>query len=185
MYGFSSSHVWVWELDYKESWVPKNWCFWTVVLEKTLESPLDSKKIQQVHPKGGQSWVFIGRTDIETETPILWPPDVKRWLFWKDLDADKYWRQQRRESQKMKWLDGITGSMGNSGSWSWTGSPGMLWDMRSQRIGQKWAAELNWTEKNMINALQTKQRVGDRESTWKQFRLMIVKIIKYLENKME
>ena len=81
-YGFSSSHVWMWELDYKESWAPKNWCFWTVVLEKTLESPLDCKEIQPVHhPKGGQSWVFIGRTDAEAETPILWPPDVKSWLI--------------------------------------------------------------------------------------------------------
>ena len=80
-YGFSSSHVWMWELDYKESWAQKNWCFWVVVLEKTLESPLDCKEIQQVHPKGDQSWVFIGRTDAEAETPILWPPDVKNWLI--------------------------------------------------------------------------------------------------------
>ena len=76
-YGFSSSHVWMWELDYKESWGPKNWCFWTVVLEKTFESPLDCKEIQLLHPKGDQSWVFIGRSDVEAETPILWPPDVK------------------------------------------------------------------------------------------------------------
>ena len=75
-YGFSSSHVWMWESDYKESWGPKNWCFWTVVLEKTLESPLDCKEIQLVNPKGDQSWVFIGRTDVEAETPILWPPDA-------------------------------------------------------------------------------------------------------------
>ena len=88
-YGFSSSHVWMWELDYKESWVPKNWCFWTVVLEKTLESPLDCKEIQQVHPKGDQSWVFIGRTDVEAETPILPPPDAKSWLIWKDPNAGK------------------------------------------------------------------------------------------------
>ena len=87
-YGFSSSHVWMWELDYKESWAPTNWCFWTVVLEKTLESPLDCKEIQPVHPKGDQSWVFIGRTD-EAETPVLWPPDVKSWLIWKDPDAGK------------------------------------------------------------------------------------------------
>ena len=88
-YGFSSSHVWMWELDYKESWVLKNWCFWTVVLKKTLESPLDCKEIQPVHPKGNQSWIFIGRTDAEAETPILWPPDVKSWLIWKDPDAGK------------------------------------------------------------------------------------------------
>ena len=88
-YGFSSSHVWMWELDYKESWVPKNWCFWTEVLEKTLESPLGSKEIQPVHPQGDQSWVFIGGTDVEGETPILWPPDVKNWLIEKDPDAEK------------------------------------------------------------------------------------------------
>ena len=81
-YGFSSSHVWMWALDYKESWVPKNWCFWTVVLEKTLESPLDCKEIQPVHPKGDECWVFIGRTDVEAETPILWPLNAKSWLIW-------------------------------------------------------------------------------------------------------
>ena len=91
-YGFSSSYVWMWELDYKENWVPNNWCFWTVVLEKTLESPLDCKEIQPVHPKGDQSWVFFGRTDAEAGTPILWTPDVKNWLIWKDPDAGKDWR---------------------------------------------------------------------------------------------
>ena len=93
--GFSSSHVWMWELDYKESWVLKNWCFWTVVLDKTLESPLDCKEIQSVHPKGNQSWVFVGRTDAEAETPILWPPDAKNWLIGKDPDAGKDWRQEK------------------------------------------------------------------------------------------
>ena len=93
---FSSSHVWMWELDYKESWVPKNWCFWTVVLEKTLESPLDCKEIQLVHPKGSQSWIFTGRTDAEAEAPILWPPDVKSWLIGKDPDAGKDWRQEEK-----------------------------------------------------------------------------------------
>ena len=82
----------MWELDYEESWAPKNWCFWTVVLEKTLESPLDCKEIQPVPPKGNQSWIFIGRTDAEAETPTLWPPDVKNWLIWKDRDAGKDWR---------------------------------------------------------------------------------------------
>ena len=90
-YGFSSSHVWMWELDYKESWAPKNWCFWTVVLEKTLGSPLDCKEIQPVHPKGNQLWIFIGRADAEAETPILWTPDSKKWLIWKDPDAVKDW----------------------------------------------------------------------------------------------
>ena len=96
-YGFSSSHVWMWELDYKESWAPKNWCFWTVVLEKTLESPLDCKEIQPVHPKGDQSWVFIGRTDIVAEAPVLSPPDAKGWLIGKDPDAGRGWGQEEKE----------------------------------------------------------------------------------------
>ena len=95
-YGFSSGHVWMWELDYKESWAPKNWCFWTVVLKKTLESPLDCKEIQAVHPKGDQSWLFIGRTGVEAETLILWPPDAKSWLIWKDPDAGKVWGKKDR-----------------------------------------------------------------------------------------
>ena len=101
----------MWELDYKESWTPKNWCFWIVVLEKTLESPLDCKEIQPVHPKGNQSWVFIGRTDVEAETPILWPPDAKNWLIWKHPDAWKDWRREEKGQQRMRWLDGITDSM--------------------------------------------------------------------------
>ena len=102
---------WMWELNYKESWVQRNWCFWTVVLEKTLESPLDCKEIQPVHPKGDQSWVFIGRTDGEAETPVFWPPDAKSWLIWKNPDVGKDWRQRRMGKQKMKWLDGIIDSM--------------------------------------------------------------------------
>ena len=107
---FPSSHVWMWGLDYKVSWVLKNWCFWTVVLEKTLGSPLECKEIQPLHPKGDQSWVFTRRTDVEVETPILWPPHVKSWLIWKDPDAGKDWRR-RRGWQRMRWLDGITDSM--------------------------------------------------------------------------
>ena len=95
-YDFSSGHVWMWELDYKESWALKNWYFWTVVLEKTLESPLDCKEIQPVHRKRNQSWIFIGRTDVEAETPILWPPDEKSWLIWKDSDAGKDWRREEK-----------------------------------------------------------------------------------------
>ena len=91
---FSSSHVWMWELDHKEGWAPKNWCFWTVVLEKTPESPLDCKEIKLVNPQGNQSWIFIGRTDAEAEAPILWPPDAKNWLTGKDPDAGKDWRQE-------------------------------------------------------------------------------------------
>ena len=105
-YGFSSSHVWMWELDYKKSWAPKNWHFWTVVLEKTLESPLDCKEIQPVHLKGNQPWIFTGRTDAEAEAPILWPPDAKTWLIWKDPDTEKDWRQEEKgmtEDEMVGW----------------------------------------------------------------------------------
>ena len=99
------------ELNYKESWALKNWCFWTVVLKKTLESPLDCKEIQPVHSKGNQSWLFIGRTDAEPEAPKLWPPGVKNWLIWKDPDAGKDWRQEEKGTSEMRWLDSITDSM--------------------------------------------------------------------------
>ena len=111
-YGFSSSHVRMWELDHKEGWVPKNWCFSTVVLEKILESPLDCKEIQLVHPKGNQSWVFIGRTDVEAETPILWPPDAKSWLTGKDPDVGKDWRQEEKgmtEDEMVRWHHRLKG----------------------------------------------------------------------------
>ena len=110
-YGFSSSHVWIWELDYKESWVQKNWCFWTVVLEKTLERPLNCKEIQPVHPKGDQSWVFIGGTDVEAETPILWPLMWRADSFEKILMLGKIEDRRRRGRQRMRWLDGITNTM--------------------------------------------------------------------------
>ena len=102
----------MWELDYKESWVPKDWCFWTVVLEKTLEIPYDWKEIQLVHPQGNQSWIFIGRTNAEAETSILWPPDVKNWLIWKDPDAGKDWRQEdmgTREDEMGGWSHWLNG----------------------------------------------------------------------------
>ena len=111
-YGFSRSHVRMWELDHKESWAPKNWCFWTVVLEKTLESPLDCKEIQTVHPKGNQSWIFIGKTDAEAEIPIFWPPDAKNWLIWKDPDAGKDGRQKEKgatEDEMVGWHPWING----------------------------------------------------------------------------
>ena len=110
--GFSRSHVWVWELDYKESWEPKDWCFWTVVSEKTLENPLDCKKIHPVNTKGNQSWIFIGRTDAEAVTPILWLPDSKNWLIGKDHDAGKDWRQQEKgtaEDKMVGWHHQFTG----------------------------------------------------------------------------
>ena len=106
-YGFSSSHIWIWELDHKERWVLKNWRFWTVVLEKTPESPLDCKEIQPVHPKGNHSWIFTGRIDAAAEAPIVYPPDAKNWLIGKDPDAGEYWRGW----QRMGWLDGITDSI--------------------------------------------------------------------------
>ena len=139
----------MWELDYKESWVPKNWCFWTVVLEKTLESPLDCKEIQLTHPKGDQSWMFIGRTDVEAETTILWPPDVKSWLIWKDPGAGKDWEQKEKGTTgwygRMASLTQWMWVWVDSGSW-WTGRPGVLWSMGSQGVRPYWATELNWTE---------------------------------------
>ena len=149
-YGFSSSHVQVWVLDYKESWALKNWCFWTVVLEKILESPLGYKEIQPVQPKGNQSWIFIGRTNAAVETRILWPPDAKNWLIWKDPDAGKYWRREKgmKEDEMVGWHHRLNGheSEQAQGSWWWTGRPGMMWFMGSQRFRQDWATELNLTK---------------------------------------
>ena len=113
-YGFSSGHVWMWELDYTESWAPKNWCFRTMVLEKTLESLLDNKEIQPIHPKGNQSWIFIGRTDAEVETSILWPLAVKSWLTGKDPDAGKAQGWEEKGTTEDEMVDGITNSMGMS-----------------------------------------------------------------------
>ena len=144
---FSSSHIWMWELDYKESWGLENWCFWTVVLEKTLESPLDCKEIQPVHPKRNQSWIFIGRTDAEAETLILWPPDVKNWLIWKDPDAGKDWRRRRVNRGGDGWMASLTRwtwVWASSGRWWWIGKPGMLQSVGSQLVGHDWATELNW-----------------------------------------
>ena len=121
--------------------------FWTVVLKKTLESPLDWKEIQYIHPKGDQSWVFIGRTDVEAETPILWPPDVESWLIWKDLDAGKDWGQEERgtmEDEMVGWHHQHN-RRGFGWSWWWIGRPGMLWFMGSQSVGHNWVTELNWT----------------------------------------
>ena len=139
----------MWELDCEESWALKNWCFWTVVLEKTLESPLDCKEIQPVHPKGNRSWIFIGSTDAEAETPIFWPPDVKNWLIWKDPDAGKDWRQEEKgvtEDEIVGWHHWWTGVWISSGSWWWTGKPGVLQSIGSQRVWDDWATELSWTE---------------------------------------
>ena len=137
---FSSSHVWMWELDYKEGWAPKNWCFWTVVLEKTLESPLDSKEIKPVNPKGNQSWIFTGRTDAEAEVPVLGH------LMWRaSRGLRKIEGRRRRGWQRTRWLNGITNSMDMSLSklWEWwkTGKPGMLQSMGTERVGHNWATE--------------------------------------------
>ena len=151
-YGLSSGHAWMWELDYKESWVLKNWCFWTMVLEKTLESPLDCKEIQPVHLKGDQSWVFIGRDDVEAETPILWIlwlPDVESWLIWKDPDAEKDWGPEEKGITE----DEMVGSHHqlNGYGFGWTlgvgdGQGGLVccgsWD-RKESVTTEW---LNWTE---------------------------------------
>ena len=137
---------------YKESWAPKNWCLWTVVLEKTLESPLDCK-IKLINPKGSQSRIFIGRTDAEAETPILWPPDVKNWLIGKDPDVGKDWRwEERGEGDDRgwdRWMASSTQWMWiwvNSGSWWWTGKSAVLQSMGSQRVGHNWGTELKGQE---------------------------------------
>ena len=147
-YGFSSSHVWMWELDYKESWAVNNWCFFTVVL-KTLESPLDCKEIQPVCHKGNQSLIFIGRTDVEAETPILWPPGVKNWL-----PGKRPWCWERLKAGGEGDGRGWDGWIASPTQWTWvwvtfgcwwrTGRPGVLRSMRLQIVGHDWASELKW-----------------------------------------
>ena len=126
----------MWELDHKEGWVLKNWCFWTVVLEKTLESPLDCKEIKPVHPKGNQPWIFIGRTDAEAEAPVLWPPDVKSWFIGKDTNAGKDWRKEKgmTEDEIVGWHhQPWTLVWASSRSWWWIGKPGVLQSTGSQK----------------------------------------------------
>ena len=152
---FSSSHVWVWELEYKDSWASKNWCFWTVMLEKTLDSLLDYKEIQPVHPKGNQSWIFIGRTDAEDETPILWPSDGKNWLIEKTLILGKIEGRRRRGWQRMRWLNGISDRLDMSLS--------RLQDLVVQQalrvavhgLTNSWIQLSNWSELNFSSSFLT------------------------------
>ena len=156
-YDFSSS-MWTWELDCKESWAPKNWCFWTVVLEKTLESPLDCKEIQLVHSKGDQFWVFFGRTDAKAETPILWPPHEKSWLIGKDWCWEGF--GVGREGDNRGWDCWMasptwwTWVWVNFRSWWWAGRPGMLQFTGLQRVGHDWVTELNGTKASPCKFLQ-------------------------------
>ena len=155
---FSSSHVWMWELDYKESWVPKNLCFWTVVLEKTLDSPLDCKEMQAVHPKGDQSWLFIGRTDAEVETPNTLATWCEEWTH---LKKPWCWERLKAGEGDDRGLNGWmaspiqwTWAWVNSGSWWWTGKPGMMQSMGLQRVRHDWVTELNRTDTPRIGAPQ-------------------------------
>ena len=168
-YGFSSSHIWIWELDYKESWAPKDWCFWTVVLEKTLESPLDCKEIQPVNSKGNQSWIYIGTTDVEAEAPILWPPDAKSQFIRKDPNAGKNWRWEekgmtedemvgwhhRLNGHEFEWAPGVgdgQGSLACCSPWSC-------------RVRHDWVTELNWKVialQNFVAFCQTSTWISHR-----------------------
>ena len=155
-YDFSSSHIWMWELDHKEDWAPKNCCFWTVVLEKTLESPLDCTEIPPVHPEGNQPWVFTGRTGAESEVPILWPPDAKNWLTGKDPDAGKDWRREEKgmtEDEMAGWHHWLDGH-----EFEWTlgvgdGQGGLAccdsWGCKESDTTER----LNWTELAWINSI--------------------------------
>ena len=150
-YGFSNSHVWMWELDCEESWTSKNWCFWNVVLEKTLEGPLDCKDIKPVHPKGDQPWLFFGGNDAEAETPVLWPPHAKSWLIGKDSDAGRDWGQKEKRTTEDEmagwhhWLDACESE--------WT--PGVGDGQGGLACCDSWGCkesdtteQLNWTELN-------------------------------------
>ena len=144
-YGFSSDYVWMWELDHKEGWAPKNWCFWTVGLDKILESPLDCKETKPVNPKENQSWIFTGRTDAETETPMLWPPDAKNWLLRKDSNSGKDWRQEEKgvtEGEMVGWHQWLNGHEFEQTLGDGEGQ-GSLACCRLQRVGHDWGTELN------------------------------------------
>ena len=148
---------WMWKLDYKESWTPKNWCFWTVVLEKTLESPLDHKEIQSIHPKGNQSRIFTGRTDAEAETPILWPPEAHNWLIGKEPDAGKDWSQEEKgmtEDEMVGWHHWLNGHEFEQALGVGDGQGSLVccspWDCR---VRYDWVTELNWTECKTVETM--------------------------------
>ena len=176
-YGFSSSHVWMWELDHKESWALKNWCFWTVVLEKTLESPLNCKEIQPVHPKGNQAWIFIDRTNAEAETPIPWLPDVKNWLTGKVPDAGKDWRQEEKgmtEDEMVGWHHRFNGHEFEQALAVGDGQGGLAccspWGCR---VRYYWATELNWTSCFSLVLLVTIELLSEKS-------VILIKIINIL-----
>ena len=177
-YGFPSSHVWMWELDYKESWAPKNWCFWTVVLEKSLESPLDCEAIQAVHPKGNQSWIFIGRTDAEAETPIIWPLGVKNWLIWKDPDARKDWRQEERgttEDEMVGWHHWLSGHESETALGAGDGQGSLVccspWGRKELDMTEwlNWMPEdiyFNFSNEGYMFSSNTSKDTGPGDKTW-------------------
>ena len=158
-YGFSCVRVWVWKLDYEESWALKNWCFWTVVLEKTLESPLDRKEIQQVHSEGDQPWDFFGRNDAKAETPVLWPPHAKSWLIGKDFDAGRDWGQEKKETTEDEMAGWHHGLDGHESEWT----PGVGDGQGGLACCDSWGHKqsdttewLNWTETQKISKLEKK-----------------------------
>ena len=158
-----------WELDYKESWALKNWCFWTVVLEKTLERPLDFVEIKPVNPKENQSWIFIGRTDAEAETPVLWPSDAKNWHIWEDPGAGKDWRWKEKgttEDEMVGWHHWLNAWVWvSSRSWWWIGRPGVLQTVGLRRVGQNWTGGLVCCDSWGRKELDTTERLNWTELT--------------------
>ena len=169
-YGFSSGHVWIWELDCEESWLRKNWCFWTVVLEKTLESPLDCKEIQPVHSEGDQPWLFTGRTDAKAETPVLWPRDVKSWLIGKDSDAGRDWGQEEKgttEDEMAGWHHRFDGHESEWTPGDGDGQGGLVCCDSWGRKESDTTERLNWTEHFKKEILSYTVKWMKRKDMWK------------------